>query len=114
MTRVLVVEDDLDQLATRRQLLEHAGYEVLGAQSGVEALARLAGCQVMLMDLRIPRLEDGLELIRAAGAASVRVIVLSGGLADTPLAVDEFLVKPCSSRKLLDTLARSCANVQGA
>jgi CheY-like chemotaxis protein len=114
MARILVVEDELDQLAIRRQLLEHAGYEVFAAQTCADAIERLPGCELVLMDLRIPRMEDGLELIRAAKAARARVIVLSGAHADTTLDTDEFLIKPCSSKKLLEMVARSCASADGA
>ncbi|HYK16880.1 MAG TPA: response regulator [Bryobacteraceae bacterium] len=114
MARVLVVEDDLDQLAIRRQLLEHAGYEISTAQTAAEGLPRLPGCQVVLMDLHIPRLEDGLRLIRSATATRARVIVLSGAQVDTPQGVDEFLVKPCSTKKLLEAIARLCSSAQNA
>jgi CheY-like chemotaxis protein len=108
MARILVVEDEIDQLAIRRQLLEHAGYEVLTAQTAADALLQLHGCQVVLMDLRIPRLEDGMALIQSATAASARIVVLSGAESDGALPVDEFLAKPCSSKKLLETVARFC------
>ena len=114
MAKILVVEDDLDQLAIRRQLLEHAGHEIYTAQSAGDALPRLTGCQVVVMDLRIPEIEDGMRLIRGAREAEVRVIVLSGAQVDSPPGVDEFLMKPCSSRKLLETIARLCANAQSA
>ncbi len=114
MTRILVVEDEIDQLAIRRQLLEHAGYDVVTAQSAGAAFEHLSKCQAVLTDLRIPKLEDGLQLIGAAAAASVHTIVLSGADSDTALPVDEVLIKPCSSRKLLETIARVCADVQHA
>jgi CheY-like chemotaxis protein len=105
MARILVVEDDAIQLEMRKQILEHAGYEVAAAQNASEALERWTGCPVVLMDLRIPEPEDGLRLIQAiAGAA--RIIVLSGGAVDSTLPVDEFLTKPCPSRKLLACIDR--------
>src|ERR1700683_2111329 len=105
MARVLVVEDDPSQLEIRKQILEHAGHQVVTAQNASEALERWRGCPVVLMDLRIPEPEDGLRLIRAiAGAA--RVIVLSGGEVDPTLPVDEFLTKPCPSRTLLACIDR--------
>ncbi len=114
MARILVVEDDVDQLNVRRQILEHAGFEVVGAQSAAEALPLLPGCRVVLTDLRVPALEDGMQLIRAASAAAARIIVLSGADADVALPVDEFLTKPCSSKKLLETVAKFCALGRGA
>jgi CheY-like chemotaxis protein len=105
MARILVVEDDALQLEMRKQILEHAGHEVVAAQNASEALERFAGCPVVLMDLRIPQPEDGLRLIQAiAGAA--RIIVLSGGEVDPTLPVDEFLTKPCPSRMLLAAIEK--------
>ena len=112
MARILVVEDDLDQLTMRRELLEHAGYEVRTAQSASTALPQLEGCEALLTDLRIPRLEDGLLLIHAAAGQGARVIVLSGAPSERAVPVDEFLKKPCPSRKLLETIARLCGNPQ--
>jgi len=105
MARILVVEDDAIQLEMRKQILEHAGHQVLAAQNASEALERWSGCAVVLMDLRIPEPEDGLRLIRAiAGAA--RIIVLSGGEVDPALPIDEFLTKPCPSRRLLAAIEK--------
>ncbi|HYL38236.1 MAG TPA: response regulator [Bryobacteraceae bacterium] len=108
MTRILVVEDDLDQLNLRRQMLEQAGYEVAAAQTAAEALPQLPGCQLVLMDLRVPKLQDGMALIRAASGRA-RIIVLSGAESEVALPVDEFLTKPCSSRRLLEAIARLCS-----
>ena len=105
MARVLVVEDDASQLEIRKQILEHAGHEVVTARDASEALERWSGCPVVLMDLRIPESEDGLRLIQAI-AGKARIIVLSGGEVDRKLPVDEFLTKPCPSRRLLDSIAR--------
>ncbi|HEV2689623.1 MAG TPA: hypothetical protein VGV35_13765, partial [Bryobacteraceae bacterium] len=60
-----------------------------------------------LMDLQLPTPEEGLRLIEAAQGRA-RIIVLSGGAPDNTLPVDEFLTKPCSSKKLLETIARFC------
>src|SRR3984885_4389484 len=107
MARILVVEDDAGQLEVRRLILEQSGHEVVTAQTAAEALDRLPGCQVVLMDLQLPTAEDGMQLINAASGAA-RIIVLSGGEPEKMPAVDAFLTKPCSSRKLLETIARFC------
>jgi CheY-like chemotaxis protein len=105
MARILVVEDDAEQLEIRKQILEHAGYEVVTAATASQALERMAGCEIVLMDLQIPTHEEGLRLIHAA-AGSARIIVLSGAAPDADVPVDEFLMKPCSSRKLLEVIAK--------
>jgi len=103
MARILVVEDDTSQLEIRKQILEHAGYEVVTAQDAAEALERWQDCPLVLMDLRIPEPEDGLRLIQAI-AGKARIIVLSGGQVDPTLPVDEFLTKPCPSKRLLESI----------
>jgi len=107
MARILVAEDDPSQLEMRKLILEHAGHEVVTAQTAAEAVERIDDCQVVVMDLQLPTPEDGMTLIRAA-QNKARVIVLSGAEPKAPLPVDEFVTKPCSSRKLLETISRFC------
>jgi CheY-like chemotaxis protein len=107
MSRILVVEDDPSQLEVRKLILEQAGYEVVTAHDASNAIAKLPGCQLVLMDYRIPTNEEGLRLIRAA-SGQARIVVLSGARPDVPLPVDEFLIKPFSSRKLIEVIAKLC------
>jgi CheY-like chemotaxis protein len=107
MARILVVEDDPGQLEVRKLILEQAGYDVVTAHDASNAIESLPGCQLVLMDFRIPATEDGLRLIRAA-SGQARIVVLSGAKPGVPLPVDEFLTKPCSSRKLLEVIAKLC------
>lgn len=105
MARILVVEDDATQLEMRKLILENAGHEVVTAQNALEASERWPGCPVVVMDLRIPTREDGLQLMRAIDGAA-RIIVLSGGELDPALPVDEFLTKPCPSKRLLASIEK--------
>jgi len=105
MARILVVEDDATQLDIRKQILQHAGFDLITARDATEALERWEGCAVVVMDLRIPEPEDGARLIQAI-AGRVRIIVLSGGQVDPDLAVDEVLTKPCPSKRLIETIQR--------
>jgi len=105
MATVLLVEDDADQLQMRKLIFERNGHTVREAQTATQALALAAGSDVIVMDLRIPRREDGLRLLSAIGRSS-RVIVLTGDASGLDLPVDVQLQKPCSSRVLLDAVAR--------
>jgi CheY-like chemotaxis protein len=107
MARILVVEDDPGQLEVRKLILEQAGYQVVTAHDASNAIENLPGCQLVLMDYRIPTTEDGMRLIRAA-SGQARIVVLSGAQPDVPLPVDEFVTKPYSSRKLLEVIAKLC------
>jgi CheY-like chemotaxis protein len=113
MPRVLVVDDDADQLRVRARLLELAGHRVAAASTASEALRLLEEFQadVMVTDLRLPTLDDGVALIRAAGErpAAPRIVVLSGW----PQQLDErperrrvarVLLKPARYADLLEAI----------
>jgi CheY-like chemotaxis protein len=113
---VLVVDDEPDLLQIVVDRLEAAGYEVVTARDGLEALERLArdrpGC--VILDLKMPRLGgfEALPVIRRAAPAA-RVIVLTGSpnrpLADACRArgADDFLLKPFDPGELLRLTARA-------
>ena len=108
MARVLLVDDDPDQLDVRASILTQAGHQVETASNLTEALARGQGCEAAVVDL-IPETEELLRQLREAGT---RVIVLSGRdpeIAALSSRVDHFLMKPCPSRILLESIARVCA-----
>jgi two-component system cell cycle response regulator DivK len=69
--KILVVEDNADNLALVRFLLERSGYHVFTAGNGLEALrlARENHPDLMLLDLAIPEL-DGWATARALKADS--------------------------------------------
>jgi CheY-like chemotaxis protein len=111
--RLLLVDDDLKQLALRKLLLEAAGYEVLAAANTPEATRLLEQTppELLLMDLRLPELQDGIDLIRCASLQrpAVRVIVLSGWSEDLYDLPEEKLVslvldKPIRQERLIEAI----------
>ena len=112
MARVLLVDDDTVALPIRKLILEAAGHQVFIAASAIEARTEFAAQQpqTVILDLRLPRVEDGLALIREWRAASpaLRIVVLSGWTADLErdrTGVDEILCKPVRSERLLAAIA---------
>ena len=81
-SRILVVEDDPQNLYLARYLLEQGGYEVDVAHDGEEAIekAREMVPDLILMDLLLPRL-DGLEstrrVLHSPGLEDVTVVALT-------------------------------------
>ena len=112
--KVLLAEDDLDQLAVRCMLLERSGFAALGASDDVSALslAKIEKPECAVVDLRLPTEERGLRLICALKEIDplIRIIVLTGSNAEhvvqRPEAklVDEIVVKGASSARLVEKL----------
>lgn len=118
MCRLLVADDDVQQLGIRKLLLEAAGHEVTVAEDAPEARRLLEQLcpDVLVMDLRLPKLKDGLSLIRLVDEQRLpaKIIVLSGWteeLCDLP---DEKLVcrvlgKPIRNDHLLEAISAAVA-----
>lgn len=71
MTRILAVDDSPSMRDMVRIALTSAGFEVISANDGKEALdlARQSGFDLVLSDVNMPVM-DGIELIRALRAES--------------------------------------------
>ena len=85
MARLLLVDDDRGQINVWRLVLEAYGHQIESAESVTGAVEKLGAVEpdVLLMDLRLPDLKDGLTLIREAHQTSpAKIVVLSGWLAD--------------------------------
>lgn len=78
--RILVVEDNLMNLKLVRDVLRHAGYEVVEAHTGEEGVELAGTCEpdLVLMDLQLPGI-DGLEALRRLrdGPVSANVPVVA-------------------------------------
>ncbi len=110
--RIMVVDDSQTIRRTAESLLTKAGYEVVTAQDGFEALAVLARSvpSLVFIDIMMPRL-DGYQacaLIKgSAQFAKIPVIMLSSkdGLFDRArgrlVGSDQYLTKPFTREELL-------------
>ena len=106
MARILILEDDPDQLELRKLLLANAGHQVQTAVSAEQAAAAMADSDVLVLDL-VPGSEHLLDRV----PPDTHVIVLSGRqvVSDQVTAKSSYVLKkPCSSRTLIDTIGRAC------
>ena len=109
---ILVVEDQADNRQILRDLLGNAGFDLIEAENGQEALAALAGHRpdLILMDIQLP-IMDGYEATRRIRAnpemKSIPIIAvtsyaLTGDEAKALAAgCDAYVTKPYSPRALL-------------
>jgi two-component system, cell cycle response regulator DivK len=110
--RILVVEDQADNRRILQDLLTKAGYEIILAENGQEALEVVARERpnLILMDIQLPLL-DGYEATRRIKAdpalRAIPIIVitsyaLSGDESKAKAAgCDAYVAKPFSPRALL-------------
>ena len=72
MVKILVAEDDADNLDILREFLGDAGYDVIAAGNAAEAvnLAEHEQPAVILMDMQMPESVDATTLNREAGLAA--------------------------------------------
>ncbi len=114
---VLVVEDTADVRFVLAHMLERAGYRVLQANNGEQALGLLADRlpDLVLMDLAMPRLDGWSALARLrqlAGGAALPVIAVTAHAmpGDRERAIergfDEYVTKPLDLPGLLALVAR--------
>jgi two-component system cell cycle response regulator DivK len=109
---ILVVEDQEDNRQILRDLLDNAGYEMLEAENGEEALAAVAKRRpdLILMDIQLPVMD---------GYTATRTLKSSPQTSDIPIIVvtsyalsgdetkaresgcDAYVTKPYSPRALL-------------
>lgn len=112
--KVLVADDDQDQLSLRCMLLARSGFETLSAADAATAtkLAAAQKPQCAVVDLRLPTSERGLQLIRDLKTLDpgMHVFVLTGsderGVAQAPERglIDAVLTKGSGSAILIQKL----------
>ena len=116
-TRVLIIEDNEDNLSLIRLLLERAEYEVLAATDGIIGL-EIAGKErpeIILLDLAMPEM-DGWEVAQELKAniltQDIPIIVITAHALPKDrerafeAGCDAFIVKPFSVAKLIDEIEK--------
>lgn len=113
---ILVVEDNRLNMKLVRDVLEHAGYDVVGAATGEEGVELALGIRpdLVLMDLQLPGI-DGTEALRriqqVARDAVMPVVAVTASAMPSERAAaaragfDGFLEKPINARALPDQVA---------
>ena len=117
---VLVVEDEADVMLTFRIILQTAGYRVVEASTGEEALLILDNLvpDAMILDLRLPGIDgwEVLAVIRQTGLLPKTPIVIASAHAHPDqrrraeqLGCTAMFTKPFSAEELRHTLREALA-----
>ncbi len=116
--KVLVVDDSVVQRKTLAQYITKAGYKVLQAANGQEALAQLnhdSDVQLVICDIEMPYM-NGFEFLShwrqddRFSEIPVMMLTTRGGNKHRQLALalgaKVYFTKPCSNEELLETVAQ--------
>lgn len=124
--QILCIEDQAGMLDLLRLILEVDGYDVLGAQDGVEGLEMMVSRQpdLVLLDLMLPEIDGAEVLLQKGKDPAIRDIPV---IAVTALAspfdqlmwkrhteIKDYVTKPFKRSELLRTIERVLSQNQSA
>jgi len=107
--RILIVDDEPDTILLLKGILRSAGYDVLSAYSGNEAVkkCKASNPDLVLLDLMMPEM-DGWETMRyIRDMADIPIIIISSistkddVVRALQIGVDDYLVKPFFSAEVI-------------
>lgn len=112
MTRVLLVDDDVELAAMLREYLDQEGFEATAVHDGEAGVAEaLSGrYAIAVLDVMMPRVNgvEALRRIRAASRLPVLMLTAKGDDIDRivglELGADDYVPKPCTPRELVARL----------
>jgi len=115
LKKVLIAEDDPSIVLSLEFLLQSAGYEVLVARTGSEALALIdrARPDLVVLDIMLPGV-NGLEVCRSVRASAAlgetRILMLTARGRESEVqrglvqGADAYMTKPFATRELVRTV----------
>ncbi|MGM9657431.1 MAG: response regulator transcription factor [Eubacteriales bacterium] len=108
MTRILVIDDDINICELLRMYLEKEGYEVKVATDGAEGVNafRMYEPDLVLLDIMMPK-KDGWQVCREIREHSSKPIIMITAKGETidkvlglELGADDFIVKPLDMKEV--------------
>ena len=118
MTTILVVDDAAFMRMRMSKILSEAGYEVIQAENGLEAIEKYRASKpdAVLMDITMPEMDGlaALKEIKAIDPAARVAMVTALGQQQIVLeavksGAKDFLVKPCEGERVLAAVSKLCA-----
>ena len=115
MTRILVIDDDIELLQMVRRMLERAGFEVFTSADGGDGIEKTRQLRpdLVILDLMMPEI-DGFQVLQAirndplVSDTPVLVLTARAQPVDREAALaaraDDYLAKPVSQEELLDRI----------
>lgn len=112
MTRVLLIDDDLELTGLLSEYLIEEGFHVDSTNDGSEAMARMTqnGPDIIVLDVMMPKMNgvDVLKHIRSTSDIPIVMLTARGDEMDRisglDLGADDYVSKPCSPGELVARL----------
>jgi DNA-binding response OmpR family regulator len=118
---ILIIDDDPEIVRALRTVLEVKGYRVLTAADGNGglAVAEREAPDVVVVDMMMPRKSGFLviEKLKGRPAGGPRIIMITANEGSRHkayaemLGVDDYLLKPFATERLLESIERLCPSV---
>ena len=121
MTRVLLVDDDVELAAMLREYLQQEGFETTAVHDGETGVSEAlsGGYAIVVLDVMLPGL-SGVEVLRRIRVRSrVPVLMLTAKGDDVDrivgleLGADDYVPKPCTPRELVARLRAILRRAEG-
>lgn len=108
MSKILIADDDPYIRELVRKILQNGGFETAEAADGREALTKIDGCDCVVVDIMMPKM-DGFEFVERLRKyyenLPVLLLTAKSGLPDKvrgfSLGADDYLTKPFEGDELL-------------
>lgn len=121
MTKILIVDDEINIVNVLREYAEYNGFQVDCAYNGLEALDKIEqqNYDCVLLDIMMPKL-DGIETIKALKEIkNTPVIMISAKTQEEDrlygfdLGADDYITKPFSPREVIARIKAVIKRTQG-
>lgn len=121
MARILICDDEAGLRAVIRRYAEFEGYQVLEASNGLEAveICQKEEVDIIVMDIMMPVLDGFSALKEIRKKSQIPVIMLSARgeeydkVLGFELGVDDYMVKPFSSKEVMLRIAAILRRTRG-
>ncbi|MDG1073806.1 MAG: response regulator transcription factor [Methylophilaceae bacterium] len=120
MSKLLLIDDDVELVGMLREFLQQEGFDVTVAHDGISAEQYLLASHfdLMVLDVMMP-MQDGIQTlknIRASSAIPVIMLTAKGDNNDKiiglELGADDYVPKPCTPRELVARIRAILKRVQ--
>ncbi len=106
MSKVLLIEDDLEMQEEISEYLKNFGFEVDFTDNPIEALKIFKNYDLIILDLMLPKM-DGFDVLKELKKSDIPVIISSARgdignkITGFELGADDYLAKPYEPRELV-------------